>query len=201
MHLIIARNVLDRAEIKYFVSNAPAGTPLKILLRVAFSRWRVERCFEDHKGEIGLDHYEGRRYLGLKRHLIISAVSYLFLARMRQRFGGEKSGADGVPGAHCVGGVDPVLVDGPAALKNAVGENGREDRTNPATERPRPQVSHEADAKAAPRFRDQARRSPTLRRCPDLGAIQEQRPTFVAILPRLPTRATRKLGSRFWMTP
>ena len=89
MHLIIARNVLDPSEVKYFVSNAPAGTPLKTLLRVAFSRWRVERCFEDHKGEVGLDHYEGRRYLGLKRHMIISAVSYLFLARMRQRFGGK----------------------------------------------------------------------------------------------------------------
>ena len=89
MHLIIARDVLDPKEVTYFVSNAPAETPLRTLLRVAFSRWRVERCFEDHKGEVGLDHYEGRRYLGLKRHMIISAVSYLFLARMRQRIGGE----------------------------------------------------------------------------------------------------------------
>jgi SRSO17 transposase len=45
------------------------------LLLVAFSRWRVERCFEDQKGEVGMDHYEGRRYVGLKRHLILSAVS------------------------------------------------------------------------------------------------------------------------------
>ena len=59
----------------------------------------MERCFEDEKGEIGLDHYEGRRYLGLKRHLIVSAVSHLFLAETRQELGGEKSGADGVPGA------------------------------------------------------------------------------------------------------
>jgi SRSO17 transposase len=41
------------------------------LLLVAFSRWRVERCFQDDKSEIGLDQYEGRRYLGLKRHLIL----------------------------------------------------------------------------------------------------------------------------------
>ena len=89
MHLIVARDVLDPQEIKFFVSNAPPETSIQPMLLVAFSRWRVERCFEDHKGEIGLDHYEGRLYLGLKRHMILSAVSYLFLARMRQRLGGK----------------------------------------------------------------------------------------------------------------
>jgi SRSO17 transposase len=169
MHLIIARNVLDPEEVKYFLSNAPAGTPLKTSLRVAFSRWRVERCFEDHKGEVGLDHYEGRRYLGLKRHLIISAVSYLFLARMRQRFGGEKSGADGVPGAFGLGGVDPVLVAGAAAVEGPAGEDGSEARANPAAERRGPRVPHQANAAAAPRVRDQARRSPPMRQGANLA--------------------------------
>jgi SRSO17 transposase len=109
LQLIIARNVLDRAEVKFFVSNAPAQTGLGTLLRVAFSRWRVERCFEDGKSEIGLDQYEGRRYLGLKRHLILSAVSYLFLACVRQEWG-EKPGVDRVPAPHGHGGVAAVLV-------------------------------------------------------------------------------------------
>jgi SRSO17 transposase len=109
LHLLIARNVLDRDEVKFFVSNAPVQTGVGALLLVAFSRWRVERCFEDGKSEIGLDQYEGRRYLGLKRHLILSAVSYLFLARVRQEWG-EKSGVDGVPAAHGHGGVGAVLV-------------------------------------------------------------------------------------------
>ena len=89
LHLIVARDVLDPDAIKFFVSNAPAETPVGMLLLVAFSRWRVERCFEDQKGEIGLDQYEGRRYQGLKRHLVLSLVSYLFLTRMRQEFGGK----------------------------------------------------------------------------------------------------------------
>jgi SRSO17 transposase len=110
LHLIVARNVLNPEELKFFVSNAPPATPLQPLLLVAFSRWRVERCFEDHKGEVGLDHYEGRRYLGLKRHLALSAVSYLFLAQTRQDFGGEKPGADRMPGAYGAGSVDPLLV-------------------------------------------------------------------------------------------
>ena len=75
MHLIIARDALDPEELKFFVSNAPEETSVQVLLLVAFSRWPVERCFEDQKSEIGLDQYEGRRYQGLKRHLILSCVS------------------------------------------------------------------------------------------------------------------------------
>jgi SRSO17 transposase len=75
LHLVIARNVLNGEEVKFFVSKASPQTGVGALLLVAFSRWRVERCFEDQKSVIGLDQYEGRRYLGLKRHLILSAVS------------------------------------------------------------------------------------------------------------------------------
>jgi SRSO17 transposase len=99
-HLIVARNVLNVTEIKYFVSNAPPATSVQTMLLVAFSRWRVERCFEDEKGELGLDHYEGRLYQGLKRHLIITAVSHLFLAKVHEELRGEKTGVDCMPSAH-----------------------------------------------------------------------------------------------------
>jgi len=121
LHLIVARDVLHPVELKFFVSDAPAGTSVQAMLLVAFSRWRVERCFEDQKSEIGLDQYEGRRYRGLRRHLILSCVSSLFLSRMRREFGGEKPGADGVPGAHGGGGADPVLVVEGEALEGAAG--------------------------------------------------------------------------------
>ena len=127
--------MLNPAELKFFVSNAPAGTSVQAMLLVAFSRWRVERCFEDQKCEIGLDQYEGRRYQGLKRHLILSCVSYLFLSRMRQEFGGEKSGADGVPGAHGGGGVDPVLVVEAVPAEEVAGADRGGDRADPAPER------------------------------------------------------------------
>ena len=95
--VLVARNVPEPDELKFFVSNAPPGTGIGTLLLVAFARWHVERCFEDRKSEIGLDQYEGRRYLGLKRHLILSAVSHLFLARVRQEWVEKKSGVDGLP--------------------------------------------------------------------------------------------------------
>jgi SRSO17 transposase len=98
LHLIVARNPLDRDEVKFFVSNAPAETSVQTLLLVAFSRWRVEQCFRDQKQEIGLDQWEGRYYVGLRRHLILSCVSYLFLARCRQRLRGEKSRGHRLPG-------------------------------------------------------------------------------------------------------
>jgi len=97
LHLVIARNVLDPREIKFFVSNAPPEASVEVLLLVAFSRWRVERCFEDQKQEVGLDQWEGRRWLGLQRHLILTAISYLFLARTKEQLRGKKSGADDLP--------------------------------------------------------------------------------------------------------
>ena len=85
---LVARNVLDPEEIKFFISNAPAETSVQTLLPVAFSRWRVERCFQDQKQEVGLDQWEGRRWLGWKRHLILTAVSDLFLTRVREQLRG-----------------------------------------------------------------------------------------------------------------
>ena len=97
LHLVVARNMLDPEEIKFFVSNAPPDTSVGTLLLVGFSRWRVERCFEDQKQEVGLDQWEGRRWLSLKRHLVLTSVSYLFLARVHQKLRGKKSRPNRVP--------------------------------------------------------------------------------------------------------
>ena len=83
-HLLVTRDVQAPKDVKFFLCNAPQNTKLELLLKVAFSRWRVERCFEDDKKYVGMDHFEGRRYPGLLRHLIISAVSLMFLSRVRQ---------------------------------------------------------------------------------------------------------------------
>jgi SRSO17 transposase len=47
LHLIVARDVLNPGELKFFVSNAPEETPVQTILLVAFSRWRVEMCQAD----------------------------------------------------------------------------------------------------------------------------------------------------------
>lgn len=78
--LLVAQNVLS-GEVKYFLSNAPEDIKPEVILKVAFTRWRIERIFEDGKGEVGMGHFEVRNYLSLKRHMIITMLSFLFLAR------------------------------------------------------------------------------------------------------------------------
>jgi SRSO17 transposase len=98
-HLVVCKNPLT-GEIKYFLSNAPWGTPLGKLLEIAFSRWPIEQCFEEQKGEVGLTHWEGRLWLSLQRHLILTSVTYLFLSMARQRLAEKKSRGHGLPGPH-----------------------------------------------------------------------------------------------------
>lgn len=95
--LIYARNVLNPSEEKYFLSNAAAGTPIESILHVAFARWPVERTLEDEKNELGMSHFEVRKYDSIMRHLSVTQVSHLFLARQAERLRGEKSGGDNLP--------------------------------------------------------------------------------------------------------
>lgn len=101
--LIVAHHVLDNTT-KYFLGHGPAGTPIETFLRVAFCRWRVERCFEDSKGEIGMDHFEVRGWRSIRRHLVLSMVSHLFLAEQKERLRGEKSEGNGLsaPDGHAM---------------------------------------------------------------------------------------------------
>lgn len=98
--LVMAHNVLEPSETKYFLSNASPGVPLPVILHVAFSRWSVERCLQDEKSELGLSHFEVRCYPALERHLLITQVSHLFLARQAARLREKKSGGDDPASPH-----------------------------------------------------------------------------------------------------
>ena len=157
LHLLVARNVLDQDEVKFFVSNAPPETRVETLLLVAFSRWKVERCFEDQKSEIGLDQYEGRRYLGLKRHLMISAVSYLFLARVREEWAKKKPGDHGLPTAHGDGRIGTIVeLVVTSSQGGSAGEGGQENRVGAELQCGRPKEPHEGDQEKAAGARHQA---------------------------------------------
>lgn len=97
--LIAARDVLEPSPIKYFLSNASAGVPLEVILHVGFGRWPVERTIEDEKSELGLSHFECRKYPAVLRHLRLTQVSHLFLARQTLRLAEKKSRGDDLPGA------------------------------------------------------------------------------------------------------
>ncbi len=148
--LMVARDVLDEGEVKYFLSGT-AGTgdvAAREMLRVGLSRWPVERCLEDEKTELGLSHFECRKYPAVLRHLLVTQVSHLFLARQCQRLRGEKrrelGGGDGVPGPHRRRGPTRRLAPGRGGGPTAKDRPGRgQDPPHPEEQRRRPKEPHQ----------------------------------------------------------
>jgi SRSO17 transposase len=68
----------------YWISNLPADTPPERLARLARMRWKMELDYKQLKGELGLDHYEGRSWLGWYHHtgLVTAAHGFLTLERL-----------------------------------------------------------------------------------------------------------------------
>ena len=84
--LIAAHDPEQPHDLKFFVSNAPAGTPLEWLVYVGYSRWPIEQCFQEDKDELGFDHFEVRGWQAIHRHMDLTQVSELYLNKMRERF-------------------------------------------------------------------------------------------------------------------
>ena len=84
--LIIRRNLDDPSEIKYYFSNAPTNTPLNEFVRISGMRWPIETLFEEAKGEVGMDHYEMRSWLGWHHHMLLVSLAHHFLVRLRIHF-------------------------------------------------------------------------------------------------------------------
>ncbi|MCH8146407.1 MAG: transposase [Planctomycetes bacterium] len=98
--LLVVRPMLHPKEVKFFLSNASESTSTEVLLLVAYSRWRIERIFQDTKSELGMDHFEVRKYVSIQRHLILTCLSHLFLAEFCLKHRGEKPRAHRPPGTH-----------------------------------------------------------------------------------------------------
>jgi SRSO17 transposase len=84
--LIMRRNLDDPSIIKYYFSNAPIDTPLNEFVRISGMRWPIETLFEEAKGEVGLDHYEMRSWVGWHHHMLLVALAHHFLVRLKIRF-------------------------------------------------------------------------------------------------------------------
>jgi SRSO17 transposase len=75
----------EPAPTKFVLSTMPETTSCKQLVRTFKSRWRIERSYEDLKGELGLDHYEGRSFLGWHHHVSVVLACYAFLVAEHAR--------------------------------------------------------------------------------------------------------------------
>jgi SRSO17 transposase len=160
--LIAARDRLDQETVKYFLSNASAGVPLEVLVHVGFSRWPVERCLQDEKSKLGMSQFEVRKYDGVLRHLRITQVSHLFLARQAQRLAEKKSRGDDLPGARRdqrVAGGDSAEQARPEA---AISQGGPDHPRHPATQRGGKTVTRQSPAKEIEEARHKTRKNAML---------------------------------------
>jgi SRSO17 transposase len=96
--LLWAYDALHPDQEKWFLVWDPLEDKLATWLHVAFARWPVERTLEDKKSELGYSHFEVRKYQAVMRHLYITMVSHLFLARQTERLRGGKPGGHAQPG-------------------------------------------------------------------------------------------------------
>ena len=85
-HWLLARRSIARpGELAYYACFGPAGTGLEELVRVAGTRWAIEECFEEAKGEVGLDQYEVRRWDGWYRHITLAMLAHACLTVIRNQ--------------------------------------------------------------------------------------------------------------------
>ena len=83
--LLVRRSLANPGELTYYVCFGLAGTTLEELARVAGTRWAIEECFEEAKGQVGLDQYEVRRWDGWYRHITLAMLAQAYLAVIRHQ--------------------------------------------------------------------------------------------------------------------
>ena len=87
----------------YYISNAPVSAPLSLFVWFSGVRWAVEQCYEEAKTELGMDHYEIRKYAGWHHHMLTTMLAHFFLWNLKLHVGEKSAGSHRVAGADTVG--------------------------------------------------------------------------------------------------
>jgi SRSO17 transposase len=82
--LLVRRSIAKPTELTFYLTHAPKGTSLARLVQIAGLRWPIESLFEQGKGEVGLDQYEVRSWVGWHRHITLSMFALAYLAVVRK---------------------------------------------------------------------------------------------------------------------
>jgi SRSO17 transposase len=84
---LIRRTLGDDPKYCFFISNASSSTRLKKLVWLSGLRWAIEQCFEETKTELGMDHYELRKFPGWHHHMLTCMLAHFFLWHLKIRMG------------------------------------------------------------------------------------------------------------------
>jgi SRSO17 transposase len=101
--LVIKRTLGASPIFSYYLSNAPVSTPLRTFVWLSGLRWAIEQCFEEGKTELGMDHYEVRKYPGWHHHILISMLAHFFLWHLKLRLGKKSASPHRVAVADDIG--------------------------------------------------------------------------------------------------
>jgi SRSO17 transposase len=85
--LIIRRTLEESPTYSYFLSNALTSTRLPVFVWLSGLRWAIEQCFEEAKTELGMDHYEVRKWPGWRHHMLTCMLAHFFLWHLKIRLG------------------------------------------------------------------------------------------------------------------
>jgi SRSO17 transposase len=102
--LVIKRTLGTEPSYAYAISNAPASTPLSTFVWLSGLRWAIEPCFEEGKTELGMDHYEVRKYAGWHHHMLTTMLAHFFLWHLKLRLGKKSASPHRVATADPLGG-------------------------------------------------------------------------------------------------
>jgi SRSO17 transposase len=94
--LVIKRTLGADPVYSYAISNAPVSTPLRTFVWLSSLRWAIEQCFEEGKTELGMAHYEVRKYGGWHHHMLTTMLAHFFLWHLKLRLGKKSSGVNRV---------------------------------------------------------------------------------------------------------
>jgi SRSO17 transposase len=83
--VLVRRSLEEEPEVKYYVSNGDAETPLGVMALVACTRHQVEDFFEDGKSYLGMAQYETRSWVGWHHHMTLVGLAHLFVTLARKR--------------------------------------------------------------------------------------------------------------------
>jgi SRSO17 transposase len=89
--LLSRRSQTAPDKLAYYLASTPPKTSLETLVRVASTRYTVEQCIEEAKGETGLDQYEVRFWHSWYRHITLSMMAHAWLASIKLREQGKKT--------------------------------------------------------------------------------------------------------------
>jgi SRSO17 transposase len=95
--LLVRCDAEDPDEHRYFLAYGPEETTTEELVRICESRWRIEECLAEAKGEVGLDQYEVRKWAAWHRYATLCLLAHAYLVVTRRAARQEEAEEKGAP--------------------------------------------------------------------------------------------------------